>query len=218
MKLMKPREKLFKYGVEKLNNSELLAVILGHATKKENVFNLSQRLINEYGEKTICRFKDAEDLKNFFNIGKVQAAKIIACFELGRRFYKNEKNNNVISSADDVLKRVHHMRELNKECMHGIYLSSRYHVLHEEILSIGTLEQAQIYLRDVFYPALLHSAYGFILVHNHPSGDENPSCHDISVTVEISKAAKIMGIQFLDHVIVAGHKYFSFNNAKKLNG
>lgn len=213
---MKPREKLFKYGPEKLANSELLAVILGHATKKENVFELSKRLISEYGEKTICGFKSPNDLKEFFDIGEVQAAKIISCFELGKRFYKKNNKLNVISSADDVFNHTHHMRGLKKEHMYGIYLNTKNNVVHEEILSIGTLEQAHVYLRDIFYPALIHHAHGIILVHNHPSGDERPSRNDILITGEILKAADIMGIQFLDHVIVTDSKYFSFNDNKML--
>lgn len=213
---MKPREKLFKYGPEKLTNSELLAVVLGHATKKENVFNLSERLINEYGEKTICGFKNAFDMKDFFDIGKVQAAKIISCLEIGKRLFNTGKKSNVITSAEDVFEHTFHMRRLKKECMYGIYLNTQNRIVHEEVLTIGTLEQAQIYLRDIFYPALINHAYGIILVHNHPSGNENPSEHDISITGEIVKASKILRIQFLDHVIISEFKYFSFNDKKML--
>lgn len=213
---MKPREKLFKYGAGKLTNSELLAVILGHATKKEDVFHLSKRLLNEYGQKTICGITNAVELQKFYDIGKVHAAKIISCFELGKRFYKKDRSKNILSSPKEVFEYTHHMRELNREYMYGLYLNTKSQVLHEEVLSIGTLEKAHIYIRDIFYPALIHHAYGIILVHNHPSGDEKPSHHDILVTNEVKEASEIMGIQLLDHIIVTKAKYFSFNDQNLL--
>jgi DNA repair protein RadC len=209
---MKPREKLYKFGPEKLTNHELLALILGHGTKRENVFDLSKRLISEYGNKTLFSIKKPLDFQKFYNIGKAQSAKIISCLEIGRRLYKNNKNKYILSSPDDVFKYTNHMRDLSREYIYGIYLNTRNRVLYEEVLSIGTLEQSHIFLRDIFYPAFIHYAYGIILVHNHPSGDANPSENDINITNKVLNASELLGIQLLDHVIVSSEGFFSFND------
>jgi len=215
---LKPREKLEKFGPKALSNSDLIATILGHGTKKENVFDLSRRILHDYGKTPLVYLQNIDECQKSFNIGKVQAIKLISCFEIGRRFFQKDKKEISIMNAQDVFKHLHHMTKLNREYIYGLYLNTRNIVITEEILSIGTLESAAVHARDVFYPAIEHHAYTVILVHNHPSGDPSPSEADIYLTQEIQKAAKILRISLVDHVIVSKNGYFSFNEAsnKKL--
>ncbi|MBU1446384.1 DNA repair protein RadC [Patescibacteria group bacterium] len=212
---LKPREKLEKFGPKALSNSDLIATILGHGTKKENVFDLSRRILSDYGKTPLVHLQSIEECQKLFDIGKVQAIKLISCFEIGRRFFQTDKKQVSIMNARDVFKRLQHMTKLNREYMYGLYLNTRNIVVNEEILSIGTLEGAAVHARDVFYPAIQHHAYTVILVHNHPSGDPNPSQADIYLTQEIQKAAKILRISLLDHVIVSKNGYFSFSEMSK---
>lgn len=206
----KPREKLKLFGPDSLDNSELIAIILGHGSKKENVFSLSKRILKDYGSSPLISLKNIEDCKNLYDIGNVHASKLIASFELGRRFYSNKNQGRKIKNANEVFEYLQSMTKLKKEYMYGLYLNSRNDIIHEEVLSIGTLESTHIYIRDIFYPAIIHHAYAVILVHNHPSEDAHPSTEDIYMTEEIQKAAELLGISLLDHVIVCKDSFFSF--------
>lgn len=205
-----PREKLILHGPEELNNSELLAIILGHATKKENVFDLSKRLIEEYGQAPLTVINSVAECEKVYNVGKVAAAKIIACFELGRRFFNSKSSQIKIMNAHDVFQYFIHMSTLKKEYICGLFLNTRHQVVHDEVLSIGTLESSHLHPRDVFTPALLNSAHTVIVVHNHPSGDPNPSESDLHLTKEIQKSGQLLRISLLDHIIIAKDGYFSF--------
>ena len=101
------------------------------------------------------------------------------------------------------------MRDLPKECLRGLYLDVRYHVVHDEVISLGTLSSNIIHPREVLRPALEYAASAVILVHNHPSGIAKPSEADIAVTRQIVAAGKIFGIGVLDHLVVTKEKFES---------
>jgi DNA repair protein RadC len=204
----KPREKLSKLGPKALTIAELLATVLSVGTKKEDVLAMSSRIIKEYGEKSILSVTDPEvrDL----DIPIVKAMQIVACAELGRRFYeKNDASAPIIRTALDVFEYVKDMRDLSKEHLRGIYLNSHYKVIHDEIISIGTVDTSIIHPREVFRPALEYATVAVILVHNHPSGTTTPSDADIAVTKQLVEAGKLIGINLIDHVIVTKHSFAS---------
>jgi len=209
---MLPREKLEKFGLQSLDNSDLIAVILGHGNKNENVFNLSKRLLNEYGPNPLLSINKMDELSQYFNIGRVQSAKLISCIELGRRLFEVKSRKQVkISNPNDVFVYMKPLFDFNKEYIYGIYLNTRNYLIHEEVLSIGSLESSSVHIRDIFYPAFINNAYSFILVHNHPSEDPNPSEEDIKFTKEVEKAANTLQVPFLDHIIITKSAFFSFN-------
>ena len=209
---MLPREKLEKFGLQSLDNSDLIAVILGHGNKNENVFNLSKRLLNEYGPNPLLSINKMDELSQYFNIGRVQSAKLISCIELGRRLFEVKSRKQVkISNPNDVFVYMKPLFDFNKEYIYGIYLNTRNYLIHEEVLSIGSLESSSVHIRDIFYPAFINNAYSFILVHNHPSEDPNPSEEDINFTKEVEKAANTLQVPFLDHIIITKSAFFSFN-------
>jgi len=208
---MLPREKFIKFGIASLENNELLALILGHGSKNENIFNLSRRLLNDYGANPLLEIKDFRELAKLYKIGEIQASKLIAAIEFGKRLFKKDNKNIKFADANDVYNYIKPLGDFNKELIYGLYLNTRNFLIHEEILSLGSLESSSIHTKDIFYPAILNNVYSIILVHNHPSGDPSPSEADIFFTKEVEKAALLLQIPFLDHIIIAENGYYSFN-------
>ena len=199
----KPRERLIKHGPSVLSTAELLAVVLNVGTKKEEVLAMSSRVLKEYGERSLVGQRDAEALARDLDIPIVKAAQIVACAELGRRFFKRDGDSTtVIRTARDVFEYASDMRTLSKEHLRGIYLNAHHKVIHDEVISIGTVNANIIHPREVFKPALEYSAAAVVLVHNHPSGEVGPSDADVDVTKQLIEAGKLLGIALVDHVIV----------------
>jgi len=208
---MFPREKMQKFGIDALDDKDLIAIILGHGTKKEDVFKISDRLIKKYGPNPLVSINKTDELSDFFNIGYLQSAKLISAVELGRRLFDNKNKKNIkLSSPKDVFDYMKGLSDYKKEYIYGIYLNTRNLIMHEEVLSLGSLESTSVNIRDIFYPVLANNAYSFIIIHNHPSEDPSPSEDDIKFTKEIEKAASILHISFLDHIILAKNSYYSF--------
>lgn len=207
----RPREKLIKYGPASLSLAELFAVVLNVGTKKEEVLAMSHRLLKEYGDSAIVNQKDPQKIKEMLGIPLGKSCQVVACFELGRRFFKasDGKKPIMIRTATQVYAYLKDMQELPKEHLRGLYLDSHYQLIHDEVISIGSLTSNIIHPREVFRPALEYSASAVILAHNHPSGISKPSEADITITRQIVEAGKILGIGLLDHVIVAKNKFES---------
>lgn len=207
----KPREKLVKYGPAHLSVAELFAILLNVGTKKEEVLAMSHRLIKEYGDTGIVNQKDPKKIESMLGIPLAKACQIVACFELGRRFFKNPDIGKpaVLRTASQVYEYLKDMRDLPKEHLRGLYLDSHYQVIHNKLISVGSLTSNIIHPREVFRPALEYSASAVILAHNHPSGVPKASEADIAITRQIIEAGKILGISVLDHVIIAKEKFES---------
>jgi DNA repair protein RadC len=207
----KPREKLIKYGPSALSLAELFAVVLNVGTKKEEVLAMSRRLLKEYGDSAIVNQKDPNKIKELLGIPLGKSCQIVACFELGRRVFKAPDGRKpiIIRTAGQVHAYLKDMQDLPKEHLRGLYLDSHYQLIHDEVISIGSLTANIVHPREVFRPALEYSASAVILAHNHPSGISKPSDADILITQQIVEAGKILGISLLDHVIVAKTKFES---------
>ncbi|MDO8430411.1 MAG: DNA repair protein RadC [Candidatus Taylorbacteria bacterium] len=207
-----PRERLIKKGPEILTLQELMAIILNTGTRSEGVLDMSSRIIREYGEKSIMSEKNPEKLSSELNIPIVKACQIVACGEIGRRLYeKNDSGFAVIRTAKDVYEYLQDMHNLPKEHLRGLYLNSHNRVIHDEVISIGTINTNIVHPREVFRPAIEYSAAAVVLAHNHPSNIATPSAQDIEITHQLISAGKILGINVLDHVIITKSTYVSIN-------
>ncbi len=204
----KPREKLRKHGPTSLKNYELIAVILGRGTKKEDVLSVSQRIMAQYGNQAIFSEGDVEKLEATQGLSPVKACQVVASFELGRRLFERQ-HELFLRSPEEVFEYVRGMTRLKKEHLRGLYLDTRNKLLKDEIISIGTLNESLGSPREVFAPALQAPAAAIILVHNHPSGDPSPSKDDIELTKRVVQAGKILEIEVLDHVIIGNERYTS---------
>ena len=206
----KPREKLLEYGPEELNISELIAIILQTGTKKEDVLTMSSRLLKEYGEKSLANQKDPKIISQELKIPENKACQLVACFEIGKRIFKKTEGGAVtIRDAKQAFNYLKDMRSLPKEQFRGLYLNSRYRLIHDEIISVGSLTASIIHPREVFKPAIEYSAAAFIVAHNHPSGSLKPTQADIEVTQKLKQASEILGIDLLDHIIIGKNNFFS---------
>lgn len=209
----KPREKLQALGPGVLNSNELLAIILGTGTIKEDVLSMSTRVLKEYGERVLSRQTNAEQMATDLDIPLGKAMQIVACAELGKRFFeKNPMSTAILRTAKDVYNYLRDMRTLPKEHMRGIYLNNHFRVIHDEVISIGTVNSSLVHPREVFKPGIEYGAVAVILAHNHPSGIIEPSKADIDVTTQLIAAGKILGIHLIDHIIVGPDSYISIPN------
>ncbi|HCP08779.1 MAG TPA: hypothetical protein DIT25_03215 [Candidatus Moranbacteria bacterium] len=206
-KVDRPREKIEKYGPGKLNDAELLAILLRTGTKDCNVLKLSQKILKKFPKEKILS-ASIDDLKNIHGLGKVKAVEILACLELGRRILKDKKSA-LILSPKDVWENCKDIRDHKKEHFVIFYLDTRNQEIEREIISVGILNSNLVHPREVFEPAIKHTAAQIILAHNHPSGNPEPSDDDVAITKRLMEAGKILGIEVLDHVIVSRNAYCS---------
>lgn len=211
-KFDRPREKLMKYGSEKLRNDELLAIILGIGVKGLNAIDLSKKLMKYFNREKLIRVT-FDELSNFSGIGNTKACRIIATFELGKRLL-NGKKTSCIMKPKDVWNELREVRESKKEHFVVFYLDVKNQIIKKEIISIGTLNTSLVHPREVFEPAIKHLAGQIIISHNHPSGDPTPSEEDVELTKRLVKAGEILGIEIIDHVIVSSQESYSFKEHK----
>lgn len=206
----RPREKMIKEGAGVLSAAELLAIVLGVGTKKEEVFSMSSRLLREYGEKGIAYQKDPTIIEKDLKIPIAKACQIVACFELGRRFYQKKPGGSItIRTAAQAFNYLKDMGSLNKEQFRGLYLNTHYQLIHDEVISLGTLDASLVQPREVFRPALEYSAAALIIAHNHPSGVLKASKADVEITNKLLEAGNILDIEVLDHLIIGKNKFAS---------
>ena len=208
-KVDRPREKLEKYGTDKLTNPELLAVLLGSGIKGLNVFELSKKtvkLIEKIGSDKI----GLEDLLKEKGLGKTKALQVIAALEFGKRLNSEQKPE--ILTPEDVWKLCADIRNAKKEHFVVFYLDTQSKLIERQIISIGTLNASLVHPREVFEPAVSLRANSLIVAHNHPSGDLEPSEDDTAVTKRLVEAGKILGIELIDHIIVTISSFLSLKD------
>ena len=207
-KVDRPREKFLKKGPEALSKSDLLAILLSSGIKGKNVQQLSQQIIKKFGKDFLNITVD--DLQKVSGIGQAKALQIVLAISLVKRFYeeKNPKENLVLSAKDAIFLNSD-LREKKKEYLVCLYLNARNVLLKKEIVSIGTLDKGIVHPREIFAPALELRSAGIILVHNHPSGDPSPSKQDREVFDRIIEADKMIGVNVIDFIIIAGNESYS---------
>lgn len=212
----RPREKLSELGPAALEDHELLAIVLSKGNKKENIYSICKRLLAGYAKDDLIQEKNVTELQKSLKIGFVQTCQLVACFELGRRFFAQNIANKSIQSAEEAYYYVKNMQYLQKEHLRGIYINSRHRVIHDEVITIGSMDANIIHPREVFRPAIEHGAYAIILAHNHPSGDPTPSNADIEVTSKLKETGDLIQIPLIDHLIVGNNGYTSLNRFNQL--
>lgn len=206
----KPREKLLAHGPEALSIRELTMLLLITGTTKENLVDMTNRIVRDYGERSIFTERDPTKLAQEFSIPITKACQIVAASELGRRQHDMSSALHItIKTARDVYLHLRDMRNLNKEHLRGLYLDSHGRILRDEIVSIGTINTSLIHPREVFHPAIIANAAAVIIAHNHPSGDVTPSTEDILITKQLIESGDILGIPLLDHVVITKDAYSS---------
>ncbi len=210
---MRPREKLIAGGENNLSETELLAIIIGNGTTKLSALELAQQILAQHSSLRFLKEASLEELMEHRGIGPAKAVNIKAAIEIGRRISLDIRDKKSIKSPEDVKNMVmEDMRYLDREYFRVMYLDRKGGLLSMEDVSIGGLHSALVHPREVFKPAIKKSAASVILIHNHPSGDPNPSKEDLELTDNLIKAGKLIGIDVLDHIVIGESTYCSMRS------
>ncbi len=205
----RPREKMLAKGADNLKDKELLAILLRTGKKGRNAIELADYILRRYplpalSELTLSELCSIESV----DIGK--ACTLLASFEIAHRITsKKDAETLYIQSPEDALIHLHAIRRLKKEHFVALYLNARNQLIHQETISVGTLNASIVHPREVYEPAVRVCAGSVVIAHNHPSGDTTPSEQDIRITKQLREAGNILNIDIVDHLIVSERKYTS---------
>jgi DNA repair protein RadC len=209
----RPRERFISHGPDALSDAELLAIILQKGSKEENVIDMSNKLLARYGIDKLAdlSLKEMQEIKG---IGPAKAMQIKSILEFSKRVKVKSLKKKPLKNGQDVFDYASpKLSGLKQEHFMAILLDTKNHVINDQIISIGTLNSSIIHPRDIFKSAIKESANAIILVHNHPSGDPEPSEEDKATTEKIMQVGELMGIKILDHVIIGNNSHYSFQSA-----
>jgi len=207
----RPRERLLQHGSQYLTEAELLGILIGKGTRKKTAVDLARELLDRYGSLQRLFSCSPSELTAVKGIGSAKAAIVSAAFELVRRIQsqKNAGKPSFKRSSDVANQYIPLMRDLRKEVFKVLLLNRANRLIKEVFISEGTLDASIVHPRDVFREALLESAAGVILIHNHPSGNPSPSEEDLRITKQLVEAGRLLGIKVYDHIILAGESHRS---------
>lgn len=212
----RPREKMKAKGVSALTDAELLAVLLRSGTEKANAVELAQHVLSDCeGNLIELSHKQLGDLLQYDGIGEAKAMSLLAALELGRRRRASEAiRRKIIRTSADVYDYIQEkMSDLSLEEIWVITLKSNHQIQDRFFVSRGNSQAVSVDVKWIFKQMLQRNVAAFILCHNHPSDELSPSNQDIQLTKQVQQAARLLGFQMLDHLIVGSHTYFSFKDS-----
>lgn len=205
-----PREKALTYGIETLNNVELLALILRTGHKNESVIQLSQRLLTEIGGFANLSTVTYADLIALKGIKQAKAIEILSIIEIAKRLKDVSSMEKPLLNPYDIFGRVHNqLMFLKQEHFLLLCLDNKNKVIKEKTIFIGSLNMSVVTPREVFKEAIAISSAKIVLVHNHPSGDALPSEEDLLMTEQFQKLGQMMSIEVIDHIVVGWNQFYS---------
>jgi DNA repair protein RadC len=215
----RPREKLAQFGPAALNNAELMALFLSTGTKGRSAIEIGRDLITKYGSMGALGSLPVAELAKEHGLGPAKASKLAAAFELGARVAREQVREIPLDSPE----RIHEffapqLRHLAQEQVVVAVVDARLRHIGTTVVSIGTVNESNAHPREILRPVITRGAHGFVLIHNHPSGDPSPSRSDEVVTRRLVEASGLMQVHFLDHVIIGKPSpgrtpYYSFREA-----
>ena len=211
----RPRERLMRHGVEALSTSELFGLLMGSGAQGESVLMTAQKLFSRFGNLQNIASASVEELSSVRGIGPAKAAQIKAAFELGKRLNDPDyhaKGDPVQTPEAAVQSIQSKLKGLKKEHFYILCLDTRNRVNTKKQVSQGNLDSSIVHPREVFKDAISALASSVIFVHNHPSGDLEPSSEDIQLTKRLVEAGELLGIPVLDHIIVGDGGFTSMKS------
>lgn len=211
----RPREKLLKRGPAALSDAELLALVLrsGDAAAGKSAIELGRELLECFnGSLRELAQAELNELQQIKGLGLAKASSVKAAFTLGSRFQARRfETLERFTAPSQVFDFFHYeLRDNRKELFLTLLLDGKNRITRKVQVSEGSLNQSIVHPREVFAPAVRESAAAVIFIHNHPSGDPNPSREDREITRRLKEAGEILGIRVLDHIIIGDGSYFSF--------
>ncbi len=209
----RPREKAIYYGIETLSNQELVAVILRTGNKEMSVLNLAQFLLDEIGGFQKLKDIDYQRLIQIKGIKQAKAIELMACIELAKRMQSKQSIKNRIRQPKDAYAYIKNKLMFEKqEKVILLCLNNHLEIVQDKLLFIGSGDVSLLETKEVFQYTLRSGCNRIILIHNHPSGNPKPSHEDQEITRKIEMMAKHLDIEFIDHIIVGDHCYYSFKS------
>ncbi len=209
----RPREKARRFGIDKLSNEELIALLLGTGTKELSVMDLSHQLLDESHGLVNLFTKPYTALLSVHGIGPGKALILSACFELSKRYDASMHLEEKINSDILYQRYMRKLRLSDKELFIIVIVNRSGKIIHEETLYKGTDKRVECSPEEIIRKVIIHGGDGFYLIHNHPSGVADPSTLDLSSTLQIASEANKMHISLLDHLIIGGNGYWSYQKA-----
>ncbi len=215
----RPREKLSRHGPSALDHAELMALFIATGTRGRSAIEIGRDLIRKYGSIGALGGLPVSELAKEHGLGLAKASKLAAAFELGIRVAREQLRCMPLDTPE----RIHEffapqMRHLVQEQVVVAVVDARLRHIGTNVVSIGTVNESNAHPREILRPVITRGAHGFVLIHNHPSGDPSPSRADEIITRRLIDAASLMQVLFLDHVIIGRpspgrEPYFSFREA-----
>lgn len=200
----RPREKLARYGATRLSDFELLQALIGRGNAQAGVTQIAKEV------RKLLRWHGAaityEQLSAIKGVGQAKAAEILAAFELGKR-YLLPPDAPVLYTSEDAVAQLTDLRHKKQEYFMCLTLDGAHRLIAKRVISIGTLTSSLVHPREVFADAIADRAAAVIVAHNHPSGSLNPSAADYGVTERLRAAAELLGLTFVEHLIVTAASY-----------
>ena len=211
----RPREKMMQKGAEALSDAELLGILIGSGNTEESAVALMQRILAAAGNdlNTLGKW-EVRDFARFKGMGPAKSITVMAALELGKRRKLQERRGRaVIRSSQDIYELFHPLLcDLPTEEFWVLLLNQAARVIDKVRISRGGIDQTTADVRAILREALLQRATQIVLVHNHPSGNVQPSAEDRRLTQQVQQAARVMNIRVLDHLVVTDGRYYSFND------
>lgn len=214
----RPRERLLSFGAHALSNEELLAILLSTGTKDHSVLALAHEVLTRIENLADMKRLTVQEFMHIKGIKTAKATTLIAAIELGRRLSKptTEIKPKITSPYDVYYMLSPDLRHLDQEHFIVLYLNVKSELIKEETIYIGTLNQMVIHPRDILKKAIQYMAAAMLFVHNHPSGNAEPSKADIQTTNQLIRAAEIMGIDVIDHLVLGKDEFYSIKQGKMI--
>lgn len=210
----RPIERLIKYGVGNLSNEELLSIIIKTGTINKSVKDISLEILKKIDDINDLKDISYNKLLSINGIGKSKACQILSSIELGKRvFFKNNLEKIKLNNSNIIFENMKSLfLESKQEYFYCLYLNNKCELIERKLLFMGTINRSIVHPREVFKYAYLTSAYSIICVHNHPSGDINPSKEDINFTKALIEIGDIQNIPIVDHIIIGNENYYSMRD------
>lgn len=212
----RPRERLLAKGAEALSDSELLAILIGSGTPQMSAFDMGRYMLEKWGSLAELSSRSVREFTAVRGMAEAKAVKLAAAFELVRRVQAADYRNKVALTSPTSCARyfVPLLRGLRKEQFHIALFNTAQRLIRTELVSEGILNASLVHPREVFRPAIIESCSSIIGIHNHPSGNPEPSNEDLALTRQLIEAGRMLGIPFNDHIIIAGETWTSLREKR----
>lgn len=208
----RPREKLLLKGAKSLSDAELIAILLGSGTKGISAVDVARNLLMKFGELSKLAYRDLSEYHTIKGVGKTKAVKLAAAFEISKRARAEDYLSKKIIRGPEDIASIYIPRFMGKmnEAFMVLLLNASNQIIREVVVSEGILNSSLVHPREVFRMAITEMSAAVFLLHNHPSGNTEPSREDINITRRLVEAGKTIDIKVIDHLIIAGENYTSF--------